>query len=520
MNNKILIYRFLIVILLISLTIGKSYGNTNEYKVVELKSNNSILTQSMLKTANTRYIIKNDLSLNHTSINIPHNCILVFEGGSLKNGEIIGDFIVHADVVPIFDDVVCKELKNSSIPIEWYGAVSYKNLDEAKKGKDSSKAILNALISNYRHRELLFSNGYYRINNTITLNRSYSFKGLGSKNDYSIYSEENIGSRLVFTGVGKPMFIVDDDFISFDGFNFYHGSLKDGTDCFHFSNSTRSLIVKNSMMYLWRYCIYKDWDGVTRTGLNRCRFENVNFSSCLGGVFMNQTKQGKEMYYCTSNFFDNCTFEHCLFGAYFISNSNFAMNEFNRCNFLNIGWDKYEKNLYDEFGCFALRFKCNYTYSQSSHVFVKGCYFEKIAPYKDATVVSSSDEIKIDNKVYPKDDTYNSCIISENNSLVVDGCSFTNCPKYFASDKYCSWDIRENRIFGHNLKVPSSWNEKSLIRIFRTSNEVKQGNQRSTIKYSNVLGHNNKYLKRILSFEIIGDEARYNVLNLSGEEFE
>ena len=127
---------------------------------------------------------------------------------------------------------------------------------------------------------------------------------------------------------------------------------------------------------------------------------------------------------------------------------------------------------------------------------------------------------KIDNKIYPKDDTYYSCIISENNSIVVDGCSFTNCPKYFASDKYCSWDIRENRIFGHNLKVPSSWNEKSLIRIFRTSNEVKQGNQRSTIKYSNVLGHNNKYLKRILSFEIIGDEARYNVLNLSGEEFE
>ena len=106
MNKNIFIYRYLIVVLLICITIEKSYGNTNEYRIVELKSNNSILTQSMLKTADTRYIIKNDLDLNHSSINIPRNCILVFEGGSLKNGEIIGDFIVHADAVQIFDNLI------------------------------------------------------------------------------------------------------------------------------------------------------------------------------------------------------------------------------------------------------------------------------------------------------------------------------------------------------------------------------------------------------------------------------
>jgi len=514
MNKNIFIYRYLIVVLLICITIEKSYGNTNEYRIVELKSNNSILTQSMLKTADTRYIIKNDLDLNHSSINIPRNCILVFEGGSLKNGEIIGDFIVHADAVQIFDNLICRDLRNSSILIEWFGAKSYRSLDECKKGKDSSSAIQNVLKSNYRHRDILFSNGYYRIDNTIIINRSYSFKGLTSKEDYSIYSEGNIGSRLVFTATGKPMFIIDDNNISFDGLNFYHGILKDGTDCFHFSKTARSLVIKNSIIYAWRYCIYKDWDGVSRTGMTQCRFENVKFSSCVGGVFMNQVKEGKEMYYCTANFFDNCTFEHCHFGVYFISNSNFAMNEFNRCNFYNIGWDKYyDKNLYDEFGCFALRFNCKYARSQSSHVIIKGCYFEDIAPYKEFGKPLSKGEIVVGNKVFPKDDVYYSCIISENNSLLIDGCSFTNCPKYFASDKYCSWDIRENRIFGYNIITPSFWKTNSLIRIFHTNKEVKLLNH-SRILYSNVLGNNNMKLNSLISFENEKDSTEYSIVNL------
>ena len=519
MNNKIFIYRFLIVVLLIGLTIGKSYGNTNEYKVVELKSKNSILTQSMLKTPNTRYIIKNDLNLNHTSINIPHNCILVFEGGSLKDGEITGDFIVHADAVPIFDDVVCKELKNHSIPIEWYGAVSYKSLDECKKGKDSSKAIQNSLKSNIRQREILFSNGYYRINNTITIDRSYVFKGLNNKNDYNNDEGESIGSRLFFTAVGKPMFIVANNFVSFDGFNFYHGSSRDATDCFHFSDKARSLTIKNSMLYAWRYCIYKEWDGISLTGLNRCLFENVNFSSCVGGVYMNQTKEGKEMYYCTANFFDNCTFEYCHFGAYFISNSNFEMIEFNRCNFHKIGWGKYyNQNIYKEFGSFALRFKCTFKGSQSSHVLVKECYFENNAPFVKSSKVNNG-ELRIGENVYPINDQYYSCIISENNSMIIDGCTFRNCPKFLAGDKYCSWDIRDNTFIGYNIKIPSQWNNKTLLQIFPVNTIINKGNQNSTIYYSNVIGITNPYIKQLVSFKNNSDKNQYRIVNLFEDKF-
>lgn len=48
----------------------------------------NILTQDMINTGNTIYIIQYDYDLNGSSINIPDNCVLKFEGGTLSNGTI------------------------------------------------------------------------------------------------------------------------------------------------------------------------------------------------------------------------------------------------------------------------------------------------------------------------------------------------------------------------------------------------------------------------------------------------
>lgn len=50
--------------------------------------NKNILTQDMINTGNTIYIIQYDYDLNGSSINIPDNCVLKFEGGTLSNGTI------------------------------------------------------------------------------------------------------------------------------------------------------------------------------------------------------------------------------------------------------------------------------------------------------------------------------------------------------------------------------------------------------------------------------------------------
>lgn len=499
-----------------------AFGGENladgKYRNIELKDD-GILTQVELNIPNTRYVIKATLDLDNKSIKVPDNCIIAFEGGMLKNGEIKGSFVVEAANVQIFDSLICRKLLNRLIPIEWYGGKSYETLSECKRGKDSSVAIDLALKSVYKHGELLFSSGYYRIENTITIDRNYRFKGTGSKNDYSIDVDPNIGSRLVFTGVGKPMFIIANDFVSFDSFNFYHGTSNDQTDCFHFSDEARSLELKNSILYCWRYGIYKEWNGTIRTGLNRCIFEKVKFSTCIGGVYMNQTIQGKEMFYCTGNFFDNCAFEHCLFGAYLVSNSNIAMVEFNRCNFYKIGWGKYNSMLYAKFGCAGLRFHCGNASNQSSHVLIKGCYFEDIIPHKVDGGFDKNSEMKIGNIIYPINDRYYSCIISENNSCVVDGCSFTNCPKYFSGDKYCSWDIRENRIWGYNMKIPVYWHNKKLLYIWGNNNVEKKKKIKSAVLYSNVLSNNNVMLNGLVDFEFPEDKDKYNILNCFEETF-
>lgn len=53
--------------------------------------NKNVLTQAMINKANTIYVIQYDYDLKEASINIPENCVLQFDGGSLSNGTIIGN---------------------------------------------------------------------------------------------------------------------------------------------------------------------------------------------------------------------------------------------------------------------------------------------------------------------------------------------------------------------------------------------------------------------------------------------
>lgn len=55
------------------------------------KVTKNILFQDMIAQSNTIYEIRYDFDLNGKEINIPKNCILKFEGGSLRNGSIIGN---------------------------------------------------------------------------------------------------------------------------------------------------------------------------------------------------------------------------------------------------------------------------------------------------------------------------------------------------------------------------------------------------------------------------------------------
>ena len=54
----------------------------------------NILTQAMINEPNTIYHIQYDYDLNGQTITVPEGCTLEFEGGSLRNGSLDGDFII------------------------------------------------------------------------------------------------------------------------------------------------------------------------------------------------------------------------------------------------------------------------------------------------------------------------------------------------------------------------------------------------------------------------------------------
>jgi hypothetical protein len=71
-----------------------------------IQLNKNVLTQEMINTANTRYIIQYDYDLNEETITIPEGCVLDFQGGSISNGTITG-----ADTTLQGDDILFRNIK-------------------------------------------------------------------------------------------------------------------------------------------------------------------------------------------------------------------------------------------------------------------------------------------------------------------------------------------------------------------------------------------------------------------------
>ena len=67
----------------------------------------NILTQEMLGCEDCKYVIKWKYDLNGQTIEIPENCILEFDGGSLSNGTIVGN---DTKIVNLYDYSILSEV--------------------------------------------------------------------------------------------------------------------------------------------------------------------------------------------------------------------------------------------------------------------------------------------------------------------------------------------------------------------------------------------------------------------------
>lgn len=121
----------------------------------------NVLTQAMINKANTIYVIQYDYDLKEASINIPENCVLQFDGGSLSNGTIVGNNTkIKTELEKIFNNITIDGNWNvvEAHP-EWFGAIVDTPL--YKVGK--YKLIITINDVDYILKSDIFQNGLVSI---------------------------------------------------------------------------------------------------------------------------------------------------------------------------------------------------------------------------------------------------------------------------------------------------------------------------------------------------------------------
>lgn len=82
----------------------------------------NILTPDMINKPNTIYEIKYDFDLDGKTLEVPENCTLKFEGGSLKNGKIVGNnTFIQSEIRTIFNNTTCEGTFSNEVGYpEWF----------------------------------------------------------------------------------------------------------------------------------------------------------------------------------------------------------------------------------------------------------------------------------------------------------------------------------------------------------------------------------------------------------------
>lgn len=81
---------------IINAVINKYSSNTQQYKQIVLLGSRDF--QSQVVYPNAKYIIRYNFNLGGQEIEIPENCIIAIDGGSISNGTLVGNNTIFLNV--------------------------------------------------------------------------------------------------------------------------------------------------------------------------------------------------------------------------------------------------------------------------------------------------------------------------------------------------------------------------------------------------------------------------------------
>lgn len=156
----------------------------------------NILTQNMINKPNTIYEIRYDFDLNGETINVPENCTLKFEGGSLNNGILSNSLYISCDKNTIcfldklrFNNAI---FKNREIYANWFGDLSYEN--------DSAIVIQRCINACNNTNDIILPTHSMSIYSSIIIDKNIRIKGVyeAKRDIYYTYFDVKTSNISVF----------------------------------------------------------------------------------------------------------------------------------------------------------------------------------------------------------------------------------------------------------------------------------------------------------------------------------
>lgn len=160
---------------------------------------------SKVRKSDTIYDIRCVVDLNKATVTLPPNAVLRFNGGSIKNGTILGNntFIENTSNLPIFDEVEignnAYQFINEAVYVDWFKGKS--DADKTQKAVDFAKNNRNAIC---------FLSRQYVFDHTVIIPMGQIvMKGTGGGGEY-----RDLGTRIISANRfssdfdGRPLFYV------------------------------------------------------------------------------------------------------------------------------------------------------------------------------------------------------------------------------------------------------------------------------------------------------------------------
>jgi len=460
----------------------RSINNVNERVVLpkNVINGSNTLTQQMLNSANTYYVIQSDYVLN-SNITIPSNCALVFEGGSITgkgDKAVLTGFntVLRADPVKIFEGVSFKGTFAAECTYaEWFF--------DYKDSKDSYVPITKAIeLARCGIGRVKLLKRKYSISNTITLYNDLILEGVcaGQYQGYDktqiVCSKEITGIKLdgKLTNGGKEVYVaaitIKDVEIS--------GKNRKGSGVSYYSADSRytwgcnGITMENVSISGFEYGFSLDGAGKSGSLLNT--FQKCIFSGCKIGVYVNRSL------YNNSFIFNRCLIRHNDWGGVLFQKSTTQTLKFVDCSIEVNG--KCSSYKFDKsYGLFGVRID-----TDTDPVLFDNCYFEG----------------NINN------DYLADCADIMANSITVRNCLFSSSSHIVSlkglGQKESNIHIEDCVIYDYNNKVSS---KESFIELGNT-------------KMSNVIFLHNRWKSNGLVYTHRDKILNYNNANVNSLSYE